>query len=124
MRRAARIQQLQESIARRALARIGTSADVRILQIVRTGPVITVATEQPGEYFAYGVDSFRLPTPAETDPEQTDPIDPTHWLLADQYGGHGADEVDRMMSSAVAYAATFRDLYKSEPAVRTYGGAQ
>ena len=121
MTHTARIRQLLESIARRALDRIGTAPDVRILQVVRTGPVITVATEQPGEYFAYGVDSFRLPTPDETDLDQVDPIDPSHWLLADQYGGHGLDEVDDMMAKAVTYADTLRSLYVTVPAS---GGAR
>lgn len=106
--RPARIEQLRESIARRALARIGTP-DARILQIVRTGPILTVATEQPGAYFPYCVDSFRLPVPDETDPDQDEPRGLCDWVIADQYGGFGADDVDGMMADALTYAVLLRD---------------
>ncbi|MFC8423970.1 hypothetical protein ACFUN7_24345 [Streptomyces sp. NPDC057236] len=100
-----RIAVLRESIARRALARIGTPADARILQIVRTGPVLTIATVQPEVYLPVGVDVFRLPSTDETDPDQDDPRGLCEWVLADQYGGVGEDELDRMMTDALAHAA-------------------
>lgn len=100
--RPARIAELRESIARRALALIGTQADARILQIVRTGPVLTVATEQPDRYFPYCVDVFRLPTADETDLDQTDPRGLCEWILTDQHGGFGADEIERMLTAVAA----------------------
>jgi hypothetical protein len=107
--RPARIRELYESIARRALAGIGTSAEARILRVVRTGTVLTVATEQPGQYFPIGVDTFRLPTADEVDPDQDEPRGASEWVLADQYGGFGEDEVEQMMAEALAYAATIRE---------------
>ncbi|MEV8548347.1 hypothetical protein AB0L04_00630 [Streptomyces glaucescens] len=106
--RPARIRELHESIARRALAGIGTSAEARILRVVRTGTVLTVATEQPGQYFPIGVDTFRLPTADEVDLDQDEPRGASEWVLADQYGGFGEDEVEQMMADALAYAATLR----------------
>jgi hypothetical protein len=101
---------LRESIARRALGVIGTPADARILQVVLAGSVLTVATEQPSQYFPYCVDAFRLPASGETDPDQVDPCSPGQWILADQYGGQGEDEVDRMMAQATAYAVRLREV--------------
>jgi hypothetical protein len=95
--------------ARRALAGIGTPAGARILRVVRTDDVLTVVTEQPAGYFPYCVDSFRLPTPAETDPEQVDPCPQGRWILADQLGDHAEDQVERMIEQATAYAATIRE---------------
>lgn len=106
--RAARMGALRESIARRALATIGTPAGARILRVVRTGTVLTVATEQLDGYFRYCVDSFRLPTPAETDPDQVDPYTPGEWILADQYGDHVEGQIDGMMADAIAYVAVLR----------------
>ncbi|MFF0736853.1 hypothetical protein ACFYVK_35230 [Streptomyces chartreusis] len=106
--RADRVNVLRESIARRALASIGTPTDARILRIVFSGPVLTVATEQPGQYFPFGVDTFRLPTADETDLEQDEPLGLSEWVLADQYGGFGEDEVEQMMADAASYAATLR----------------
>ena len=107
--RADRIRVLRESIARRALAGIGTSADARILRVVLAGSVLTVATEQQGHYFPIGVDTFRLPTADETDLDQDEPRGVSDWVLADQYGGFGEDEVEQMMSDALAYASKLRE---------------
>lgn len=111
--RAARMVQLRESIARRALAGIGTPVDARIVRVVRTGTVLTVATEQPDGYFRYAVDSFRLPTPAETDVDQVDPCAPGQWILADQLGDHVEGHVDRMIAEATAYAAVIQEAVVS-----------
>jgi hypothetical protein len=101
--------QLRESIARRALATIGTPAGARILRVVRTGTVLTVATEQPDGYFRFAVDSFRLPTPAETDPDQVDPYTPGQWILTDQLGDHVDCHIDRMIAEATTYAGVIRE---------------
>lgn len=104
--RTQRIQTLRETIARRALNTIGTPAHAEILDIRRTGDVLTIATHQPDAYLPYGVDTFRFPTPDNTDPEYDDDTAPLRWTLVDQYGGVGADEVDRMVADATAYART------------------
>jgi hypothetical protein len=103
--RAARIADLRERIARRALATISAPTDARILHIVRTGTVITVATHQPDAYLPYCVDSFRLLTPAEKDPEVYDADEITDFTLTDQYGGYGPDEIPTLLAHATAYAA-------------------
>ncbi|MEV8033909.1 hypothetical protein [Streptomyces sp. NPDC086182] len=83
--------------ARTALANIGIDQTVRILSAIQIGPALIVAAEQPDGYFRYTVDAFRQPTPDETDPEQTDPRLPGEWILIDQCGDHGADDLDRMI---------------------------
>ncbi len=101
----ARIRVLRENIARRALNTIGTPANARILDIRRTGTVLTIATKQPGQYYPYAVDSFRFPTPDLDDPHYIDEADaPKRWTLLEQIGGCGADEVDQMVADAAAYA--------------------
>ncbi|MFJ3923027.1 hypothetical protein [Streptomyces sp. NPDC090022] len=99
-----RLTTLRQQIARRALATIRTPHDAQILDVVRTGPVITVATHQDGDRLPYCVDSFRLLTPAEKDPEDWAPHRPHDFTLVDQYGGAGADEVPGMLAKAVAFA--------------------
>lgn len=92
--------------ARAALASIGTPAGVHILSATRIGDALVVATDQPpAANFAYAVDVFRLPTAAETDPEQVDPCAPGEWILVDQHGSHGRADVDRMIADAVKYLA-------------------
>ncbi|MGV9352321.1 hypothetical protein [Streptomyces misionensis] len=104
--RRTRINELTESVARRALAVINTPADARILKVVRTGTIVTVATEQPGAYSPYCVDSFRLLAPAEKDPEVWDADEIRDWTLTDQHWGDGPDEVPSMLAKAVSHAAS------------------
>lgn len=105
--RTARIRVLRQNIARRALDTIGTPADAEILDIRRTGDVLTIASVQPGQHFPYAVDSFRFPTPDLDDPHYIDEADaPKRWTLVEQYGGVGSDEVDQMVADATAYART------------------
>lgn len=93
-----------EADARKALTIIGTDpAAVRILSVKRIGAALIVATEQPDAYFAYAVDTFRLPIEDETDPDQDDPREPGAWVLVDQYGDHGSDQVLQMIEDATAY---------------------
>lgn len=86
-----------------ALAVIGTAADVRVIDAVWVGEGLLVVTERPAAHFRYAVDAFRLPTPAEYDPEQVDPHPQGEWLLVDQYGDHAADAVPGMVATATAY---------------------
>lgn len=104
MTRAARIADLRERIARRALATINTPADAHILAVVRTGTVITVATHQPGERLPYWVDSYRLLTPADRAQEADWGWESLGWFLTDQYGADSTDEIPGLIAEAIAYA--------------------
>lgn len=103
MNRTARMAQLRETIARRALATTGTPASTRILQIVRTGSVLTVATHQPDQRTPYCVDSYRLPAPDDSDLGFEGDA-PLRWTLVEERGGAGADELPGMVAQAVTYA--------------------
>jgi hypothetical protein len=96
---------VQEKAARTALAAIDTDSAAVILSVTHIGTALVVAAEQPSGNFRYTVDTFRLPTGAETDPELVDPRTPGGWVLIDQYGDHGPDDVPRMVQDAVAYLA-------------------
>lgn len=93
--------------ARTALTLIGAPAAVRILSAVRVGTGLIVATEHIGRDYRYAVDTFRLPTPAETDPELADWArrTPGRWLLIDQAGAHLATDVPAMIREAADYLA-------------------
>lgn len=93
----------------KALAVIGTPADAEVIDAVWVRGALIVATRQPSSpAFEFAVDAFRLPTPAETDPEQTDSYTPGEWILVDQHGDHSGDEVPRMIADTVAY---LRELF-------------
>lgn len=102
----ARIASLHQRIALRALASIRTPRDARILNVVRTGTVITVVTHQDDARLPYCVDSFRLLTTVEKDPEEWEPYPAPDFTLVDQYGGVGVDELPGMLASAIAFART------------------
>ncbi|MFE4671082.1 hypothetical protein [Streptomyces sp. NPDC056723] len=104
-----RTEQLRQSIARRALALIGTSEDARILRVVLSGSILTVASEQLDEHLPYCIDSFRLPNEDETHPEQPDPRGLTDWVLVDQDGDFDAHTVDAMVAKSRTYSALLRD---------------
>ncbi|SEO84034.1 hypothetical protein [Actinacidiphila rubida] len=97
---------LQERIARRALATINTPANARILAVVRTGTVITVATHQPGEPFPYCIDSFRLLTPTERADDADLGLGSHEWTLTDQYGAQDADRIPVLLGYARTFATT------------------
>ncbi|GAA2192768.1 hypothetical protein [Streptomyces bangladeshensis] len=104
--RRARIRQLRESIARRALGVVRASVDARILQIVRLGSVLIVATEEPSSRWSrFAVDTFRLPTADDTDPDFDEGRAPKRWVPLAGWGGDGVDEVPGMLAKATAYAA-------------------
>lgn len=91
-----------QAAARTALAGIGT-LDARIIDAAWVRGALVVATHQPRAYLPYAVDSFRLPTAAETDPDQTDPRTPGEWMLVDQIGDHDETTVPRMLTQAADY---------------------
>lgn len=105
MNSATRVAHLRQQIARRALAVIRTPQDARILDVVRVGTVVIVATYQDGDRYPHCVDSFRLLTPAEKDPEDWAPYQPNDWTLIDQYWGDAKDELPRMLNQAAAFAS-------------------
>lgn len=100
----ARIATLHQQIARRALATINTPANARILAVVRTGTVITVATHTPNEPIPYCVDSYRLLTPAERTEEADWGFPPRAFNLSAQYGTDSPNEIPGLLDEAVAYA--------------------
>jgi hypothetical protein len=95
--------------ASKALAAIGAPTDAEILDATWVRGTLVVATRQPTSIaFEYAVDTFRLPTPTELDPDQTEPCTPGEWILIDQLGDHSEDAVPVMVASATAYV---RELY-------------
>lgn len=97
--------------ATKAIATIGAPADAEILDAAWVRGALVVTTRQPSSLaFEFAVDSFRLPTPDEIDPDQDEPRTPGEWVLVDQYGGHGADEVPGMVAEATAYLHTLFPL--------------
>ena len=92
-----------------SLATIGAPTDAVILDATWVRGALVVATRQPSSIaFEYAVDSFRLPTADETDPDQDEPRTPGEWILADQYGSHSTDEIPGMVTDATAY---LRELF-------------
>ncbi|MFH8336950.1 hypothetical protein [Streptomyces sp. AM6-12] len=102
--RRTRIAQLRTRIARRALDAIHAPADTRILDARLIGTVLVVATEHPNPRWAsIFVETFRLPTPDDTDPRYDD-ADTPQWIPLAGWSGHSADEVPDMVAEATAYA--------------------
>ncbi|MFJ6068985.1 hypothetical protein ACIQHU_38850 [Streptomyces tendae] len=91
----------QRKTARAALTLIGTPT-AEILSVNLTDTTLVVATRQPNAYLEYGVDVFRLPTTAETDPDLTDDyrLTPGQWLLIWQAGDHDRSAVTDMVRDA------------------------
>lgn len=97
--------------APRALAVLGAPADVEILDATWVRGALIVATRQPSSSaFEFAVDSFRLPSADELDPDQDEPRAPGEWILVDQYGAHGADEIPGIVADATAYLHTLFPL--------------
>jgi hypothetical protein len=91
--------------ATKALALIGMTVGphLTILTAIRTEKTLVVATHQPdAPTFAYGIDVFRLPTPAETDPDLADDyrLTPGQWLLDWQAGDTLPDAIPGMLADA------------------------
>ncbi|MFF7022997.1 hypothetical protein ACFY97_18590 [Streptomyces klenkii] len=94
-----------EKTAREALILSGTPADFRILSVITTDTTLIVATEQPDGPHPYAVDSFRLATIEETDPELIDYLrrQPGEWVLVESAGSYGPEFIDRMIGEAKDY---------------------
>lgn len=97
---------LLERIARRAGTANRTPANARILHVTHVGLTVIVATEQPGQDMPYCVDSYRLLTAPERDPEEWWPYQPAVWTLTGEWGGAGRDEIPGMLARAAALART------------------
>ena len=90
--------------ASKAIAIIGAPADAEILDAAWVRGALVVTYRQPTSIaFEFAVDSFRLPTPDELDVDQDEPRAAGEWILVDQYGGHGRDEVPGMVADATTY---------------------
>jgi hypothetical protein len=110
--RAARIRELRESIARRALTTIGVPTATRITRIHRAGTVLIIATEDPNARWSpYAVDTFRIPTPDNTDPSYDTAGDaPKRWTPLAEWGSDDPAAVPVMLAKATAYAAEVQDM--------------
>lgn len=105
MNTAIRINQLRESIARRALNTIGVPTSARIIDVRRIGTVFIVATEEPTNRWAtVGVDTFRIPTADDTDPLYDEGKAPKLWNALAGWGSDDAREVPDMLAKATTYA--------------------
>lgn len=97
--------------AAKAIATIGAPANAELLDAAWVRGALIVTTRQPSSIaFEYAVDSFRLPTPDETDPDQDEPRTAGEWILVDQYGAHSVDEVPGMVADAASYLHTLFPL--------------
>jgi hypothetical protein len=109
--RAARIRELRESIARRALTTIGVPATTRITRIHRAGTVLIIATEDPNARWSpYTVETFRFPTPDDTDPDFEIGEAPKRWTPLAGWGDDDPAAVPSMLAKATAYAAEVQDM--------------
>ncbi|MET8694721.1 hypothetical protein ABZV65_19510 [Streptomyces bauhiniae] len=107
MNATARITQLRESIARSALNTIGIPTSAHILNITRIGEIFIIATNDPTNRWAtYGIDTFRIPTPDDTDPDYDDDKAPKHWVPLAGWNADTPDEVNTALAKASAYAHT------------------
>jgi hypothetical protein len=106
MNRIARITQLREAIARRALAATGVT-NARIISVQRIGTIFVVATENPGDRWApYAVETFRIPAPDDTDRNYEPGQAPKIWCPLAGWVGDSADEMPVLLAEAVVYART------------------
>ena len=101
----ARIAQLRESIARRALAAVGAPSSVRILDVRRIGTVFVVATEDPScRWFSYSVETFRIPTSDGTDRNYEPGRAPKVWGALAGWISDDPREVPALLARAADYA--------------------
>lgn len=91
-------------LASLAVAGIDTTGR-RTLSVVRAGSTLVVITEQPGSLTCrFAVDTYRLPTVDELDPEQDEVFrrQPGEWVLVEQAGDDDLAAVERIVTEAVA----------------------
>ncbi|MFJ6066567.1 hypothetical protein ACIQHU_26425 [Streptomyces tendae] len=104
MTHAARIAHLRESIGRRALAAAGVT-NAHITSVERIGTIFIVATEDPADRWApYAVETFRIPTPDDTDRNYEPGEAPKIWCPLAGWVGDSLDEMPGMVDKATAYA--------------------
>jgi hypothetical protein len=102
--RTARITQLRESIARRALTAAGIPTHTRILDVVRLGTVFVIATADTTNRWApYTVETFRIPEPDDTDRDYEPGTAPKIWCPLAGWIGHGIDEIPALFDKARHY---------------------
>lgn len=96
-----------EAQARAALRDLEMTGVEEILEVQATATTLIVASRAPKEYFEFGVDVFRMPTPEECDPElpDWDRRTPGKWVLEMQSGDHVEDAVPKMIADARKYLA-------------------
>ncbi|MFE3657250.1 hypothetical protein [Streptomyces sp. NPDC059165] len=75
----------------------------RIRDVIEIGNARIFVYEEPGAHHPVAVDSYRLPTSDETDPDQTDPRDPRDLVLIDAVGGYSSTDIPSMIAEAVDY---------------------
>ncbi|MGW6218400.1 hypothetical protein ACWF8U_00830 [Streptomyces olivaceus] len=103
----------------RALRLIGmnVSPTLEIISAHRIGNTLTVATRHQGAHFEYGVDSFRLPTTAECDPELVDWArrTPGQWILNWQGGSHTPADIPDLLADARQWTLKHGDITGETP---------
>ena len=107
--------------ARAALNLIGMT-NAKILTVHATETTLTIATHNPTSLTSqYTVDVFRLPTPAETDPDLADDyrLTPDQWLLIWQAGHDYADTLPAMLTEARTHLLT-HDLITDDTPTTAY----
>ncbi|MGW3821819.1 hypothetical protein ACWEAF_05790 [Streptomyces sp. NPDC005071] len=98
----------KRAAARAALTAAGYSPTATILSITVINDTMVIAHQDgvPSPFAAaYAVDTFRLPTVAEVNPEQDDPRTPGQWVLIDQYATDDGADIARMKRDAFGYLA-------------------
>lgn len=85
----------------------------RIVSVTAIGDARIFVYDQPGAYFPYAVDSFRLPTADEIDPDQVDPRQAGELVLVEQLGDYTAADIPRMVDDAVDYLQA-QDIISAE----------
>lgn len=75
----------------------------KIRHVTAIGDARIFIYDEPTAHHPYAVDTYRLPTADETDPERTDAVDPKDLILVDAVGGYTPDDVEEMLDEAVAY---------------------
>ncbi|MFJ9633786.1 hypothetical protein ACIRU8_39440 [Streptomyces sp. NPDC101175] len=104
MTRTARITQLRHSIARRALTAAGIPADARILDVYRVRDAFIVATENPADRWAsYYVETFRIPTPDDTNRDYEPGQAPKIWIPLAGWSSNSSTDIPGLMGEAIGY---------------------
>lgn len=100
--------QAKRAAARAVLTAAGYSPTAAILSITVINDAMVIAHQNgvPTPFAAvYAVDTFRLPTLAELDPDQDDPRASGQWVLIDQSASDDGADIARMKRDAFGYLA-------------------